>query len=621
MPDFPRALLSAIVTATPQIAALVDADGAVTWANPAFITRWPCADSPTVDGLLHVVHPDDHEPVEAAWDVVRAGRLRTIVKRARLGCGHSYRDGHVRFTRVDGPRDANGVVIHIEDLEPRFVVHGDIDPLTGLADRAGFLTEIDAALAGDSPACLMLLDLDHFHVINESLGHAAGDELLVTIARRVRDAAHDGDVVARVSADEFGVLCCHNDPSLPDLAPLLRAQVRQPVQLGLTDHVVDCSIGTVPLDVVSSTIEALAAADSAVFLAKSRGRGRVEVFDQGLRDSAVRTLRRTVELRQAVLSDELVLRYQPVVDLHTGRTVGCEALLRWQHPGEGELPAAEFIDVAESAGLIDAITERLLTDACLAARRLADRTRDPSAPPPYVAVNLSPRQLTNPRIVERANYALTRAGIDPAQLMVEITETAMLHDVQSAVATLTELRKRGVKVALDDFGTGYSSLLRLRELPVDCLKIDRAFVSGLTHSADDLAIVASVVNMASTLGLNAIAEGVENDEQLHRLRQLGCPAAQGFLWSKAVPIDDVSFEPRLRPGPARTVRRTDPTHDQHLVDWIMRLHRSGASLDSIAAVLNQSGARTDNGRRWHARSVARVVSLAAYPQLGEAADG
>ena len=616
MYDFPGALLAAIVTATPEIAALVDPDGSIAWANPAFITRWPCAESPNVAGLLHVVHPDDHEQVEGAWQVIRANRLRTVMQRARLGCGHSYREGRVRFTRVDGS-DGHGVVIHVEHLEPGFSAYGDIDPLTGLADRGSFLTEIDGALAAESPGQLVLLDIDHFRTINETLGHATGDELLVAVARRLRDAVHDGDVVARVSADEFGVVCCHDAADDPDLASRLRAEVRQPIRLGSEDHVIDCSVGTVPLNLMSSAIEVLAAADSAVFFAKARGRGRVEVFDQALRDSATKSLRRTIELRQAVLGDELVLHYQPIVDLSTGRTVGCEALLRWMHPREGELAAGEFIDVAESAGLIETITERLLTDACLAAWHLSQRVPANAGAAPYIAVNLSPGQLADPQFIDYVDYALRRSGIAPSQLMVEITERAMMYDVRSAVATLTTLRERGVRVALDDFGTGYSSLLRLRELPVDCLKIDRAFVSGLTHSTDDLAIVASVVNMAATLGLHAIAEGVESEEQLDQLRALGCPAAQGFMWSKAVPLADVPLEPGVRPVPPRITRQTGPTRDQHLIDWIMRLHASGASLDSVAAVLNQSGARTENGRRWHARSVARVVSAAAFPELDQ----
>src|SRR5690349_10460482 len=211
MSDFPRALLTAIVTATPEIAAVVGIDGTVTWINPAFVTQWPCAESPEVRGLLDVVHPDDHADVEAAWEVVADGRLRTIVRTARLGCDHTYRDGRVRFIRVDGPDGPDSVVIHVTDLEPRFVPNGDMDPLTGLADRATFFAEIDAALATGGSGQVVLVDLDHFHVVNESLGHGVGDDLLVTMARRIRDTAHDGDVVARISGDEYGVLCCHLD--------------------------------------------------------------------------------------------------------------------------------------------------------------------------------------------------------------------------------------------------------------------------------------------------------------------------------------------------------------------------------------------------------------------------
>ena len=612
MSDVSRALLAAIVNATPEIAAFIDSQGEVEWTNPAFITRWPCAETPTVRGLLDVVHPDDRPLVENAFDVVRAGGPRTVVQRARLGCDHVYREGRVRFTRVDSNGEHHSVLIHVEDLEPRFVDGGDLDPLTGVADRAALLSEIDSAITAETVGQLLLLDLDHFHLVNTSLGHAAGDDLLITVARRLRGAAHDGDVVARVSGDAFAVLCCHQGPRAATLADRLRTEVRRPITLGFTNHVVDASIGTVSLDVVFSTIEALAAVDAAVHLAKSRGRGRTEVFDKGLRDSAVSTLRRTTELREAVVEGALTLRFQPIVDLDSGRTVGCEGLLRWIHPEEGELGAGEFIDVAEAAGLVDALTDTLLNEACAAVRELPEGRAD--GRPPYVSVNLSPQQLVNPRIIETIDAALRRWDINPAQLMVEITETTMMHDVQTAVATLTALRNRGVRVALDDFGTGYSSLLRLRELPVDCLKIDRAFVSGIVRSVDDLSIVASVVNMATTLGLEAIAEGVETEDQAQQLRKLGCRSAQGFLWSPAVPISRLPAEPGRR---ARRPRRTpkSPALDPHLIAWIMRLHGSGASLHSIAAVLNQSGTRTPTGARWHPRSVARVVARAAYPLL------
>jgi diguanylate cyclase (GGDEF)-like protein len=600
------ALLTAVVTATPEIAALVDPDGEVTWVNPAFVTRWPCAQTPTVAGLLDVVAPDDHEAIEAAWEEVTAGGQRTAVCRAKLGCSHSRSDGWVRLTRVDSGAAAGSVVIHVEQLG---VLHAGVDPLTGLLDRAGVLAQLDICLHAQTPASLVVFDLDHFRLVNDSLGHAAGDEVLIAVARRVLAAAHDSDVVARVNGDKFALLCAHEE-QLGELVASIRRQIHEPIRLGTVEHVLDSSAGIVPLDVVSGTIEALAAADSAIYLAKTRGRGRVETFDTGLRDTAIKTLHRTSELRHAADNNEFALRYQPIVELTTGLTLGCEALLRWMHPELGELNAGEFIEVAESSGLVHDLTPTLLTDACLAAERLSRDGRTS-----YISVNLSPRQLTDPRLLGWTDQALQRSGIDARQLMVEITERTMLVDVEAAVVVLMALRERGVRVALDDFGTGFSSLLRLRELPVDCLKVDRAFVSGLARSRDDLAIVASVVNMATTLGLDCVAEGVESDEQAVELRRLGCASAQGYLWSPAVSLDEVPAAPGQH-KPVRRQPRPAPPVDPATEAWILRLHASGASLHSIAAVLNSSGARTHRGTRWQAGTVARVISRAAYPQLG-----
>jgi diguanylate cyclase (GGDEF)-like protein len=602
------ALLTAVVTETPEIAALVTPDGDVSWINPAFVTRWPCAQTPTVTGLLDVVEPADHPAVEEAWEQVSSGQARTAVRRAKLGCGPGRRDGRIRMTRIESGDAAGSVVIHVEEVDGVGLTNVGVDPLTGLADRAGLLAQLDVCIPARTAAHLVLLDLDHFHLVNESLGHATGDDVLITVARRIRAVAHQDDTVARVSGDEFAVLCPHPE-SLEALVTSVRETVHDPVALGTGEHLLDCSVGVVSLDVVGGTIEAFAAADSAVYLAKERGRGRVEVFDTGLRNSAIKTLRRTSELRHAAENDELVVHYQPIVDLTSGSTIGCEALLRWQHPELGELGAGEFIEIAEACGLVHDLTPVLLNDACAAAEQLSRHGL-----PAYVSVNLSPRQLTDPRLEEWVDDAIRRAGIDARQLMVEITERTMLVDVETTVIVLTRLRDRGVRVALDDFGTGFSSLLRLRELPVDCLKVDRAFVSGLTRSRDDLAIVASVVNMASTLELQCIAEGVETAEQAEELRRLGCASAQGYLWSPAVPLDDVP----LKPGGRKRVQPQlgQPTAvDPATAAWIMRLHASGASLHSIAAVLNSSGSRTGRGTRWQSRTVARVVARTAYPQL------
>jgi len=332
------------------------------------------------------VDPEDHPAVEEAWEEVRSGAHRSVVRRARLGCSHTRRPGRIRLTRVDSGDAEGSVVIHVEAVDRSSAAHHGFDPLTGLPDRSGLLTDLDALLAAGTPACLALFDLDRFRLVNESLGHTAGDDLLVTVARRLRTAAHDDDIVARVSADEFAVVCTHLDTH-PDLVEALRAEIHAPIPMGTGRHVLDCSVGVVSLDVVTGSIEAMAAADSAVYLAKVRGRGRVEVFDTGLRDSAIKTLRRTSELQHAADNDEFVLRYQPIVDLNTGTTVGCEALLRWLHPEAGELSAAEFIEIAEESGLVKELTPTLLTTACLAARQLSSRADT------YVSFNLSPRQL------------------------------------------------------------------------------------------------------------------------------------------------------------------------------------------------------------------------------------
>ena len=606
------ALLNAIVTATPEIAAFASTTGEVRWVNPAFVTLWPCADKPTVEGLLDVVHPEDQSVIEAAWEAVASDTVHNAVRLVRLGCGHvgqGYREGRVRLSRVDANDAPGSVVIHVETLDGSRPAAGR-DPLTGLVDRFGLMTRLETAIAARRCAALVLVDLDRFHAVNQTLGYAGGDQVLITVGRRLAAAASATDVVARVGSDEFAVLCCDPDVDVEALVADLQAAIRQPVLIGGAQCVTDGSIGITMFEVMSDTHEAMALAESAVRLAKSRGSGGVEVFDRGLRDSAIKNLQRTAELRDAVKRGEIVLRYQPIVDLATGGTVGCEALLRWQHPTEGELVAGEFIDIAEASGLVGDLTSVLLTDGCLAAAALGRRGEREQ---PYVSVNLSPSQLVDPQLVDLVERALRRSGIDPSRLMLEITERAVLTDMETAVATLAALRERGVRIALDDFGTGFSSLLRLRELPVDCLKIDRAFVNGITHRDDDLAIVASVVNMAATLSLACIAEGVETRDQVEQLRRLGCEAGQGYLWSPAIAVTEVN--PTYGTAPVRQRPLPDSPADATTSAWIMRLHRAGSSLNTIAAALNQAGARTRRGTRWHPRTVAAVVSQTAYPQL------
>lgn len=611
MPETALAVLEAVAAATPSVAAVVDAEGAVLWLNPAFLTHWKCGGATSAEAMLDLVHPADRDRIHDAWRAARTGGHRITVRRTRLAVEGAYVDGRVRLIRVESGALDGSVVVAIEmDSESHRQL--TMDPLTGLVNRQGLLDDLDIALATGGDAALLVLDIVGFRALNEVYGPRAGDQVLVTIGRRLRQAAHECDVVARVGADEFAVLCAHDEPDSPQVATSLREALRRPVEVAGGGSVLDCQIGVVRLDAVRDSIDALSAADAALYVARSR-KTWVEEFTTGLRESVQFTLRRTSEVRAAVANGEFRLRFQPIVDIASDATIGCEALLRWQHPLDGELGPTEFLDLLESSGLIAQLTGRLVDEACVAAAALAERWEGEE--PPYVSVNLSARQLTDPTLVPRITDALRRQQLSPRQLMVEITEHAVLTDVSAAVEALRALRDLGVRIALDDFGTGFSSLLRLRELPVDCLKIDRTFVAGMTGRREDLAIVASVVNMAATLGLDCIAEGVETRDQARQLSRLGCSSAQGFLWSPAVAVTGLRASWADAAAARRGPRETETAAPTATAAWILELHRGGASLHSIAAILNQSGSRTERGTQWRAHTVARVISRAAYPDL------
>jgi EAL domain-containing protein (putative c-di-GMP-specific phosphodiesterase class I) len=290
--------------------------------------------------------------------------------------------------------------------------------------------------------------------------------------------------------------------------------------------------------------------------------------------------------------------------------VGCEALLRWNHPWEGQLTAESFIAIAESSGLVNSLTETLLLEACKTVVDLASSTGGAKS----VAVNLSPRQLADPRLVSLAEIALSRLAAEPSSLTIEITETAVLSDLDATLNTLRKLRELGVEIALDDFGTGYSSLTHLKKLPVTKLKIDRSFVGGITRDSEDLSIVASVAHLARTLGLTCVAEGVETNEQSYILEDLGCEQAQGYLWSPAVPFADLIRLTGKRGFP-RPGRLSDWSVDEDTRARILGLHRAGTSLEAIAGLLNQSGSRTARGARWKTSGVARVIARWAFSRL------
>jgi len=543
VPNGSTALIRALVSVTPELALVFGRDRRPVFINPAFSALWE-------DGVLQVndviemVHPDDRHSFREAIRAASRHHRATVAVTASLGRDEAWRRLSGRLTNMYEDQAVAGMVLHARDAssppsKPRASRPSPAGVgLGALRDRAEVMDRLDVYVQTRQRVSLLVCDLDNFSLINDSLGTAAGDGVLAEIGSRLLAGVHDGDTIGWLGADEFAVVCPHTaNGSLDALLASLDLVFHDPLVIGDDDYVVTASIGFATLLDCGSTLETLSAADAAMHLAKDRGRDRLEVFDEGLRDAAMATLRRTSELRHAAANGELELCYQPIIELATAKIAGCEALLRWNHPWEGQLSASSFIALAESSGLVNTLTATLLAQSCKAALALGSA---PEKRPRFVAVNLSPRQLSDPGLVPLLEATLAREGVDATRLTVEITETAVLSDLETTLSTLHRLRALGVEIALDDFGTGYSSLTHLKRLPVNKLKIDRSFVGGVTRNNDDLSIVTSVVHLAKTLGLTCIAEGVETIEQARILQGLGCELAQGYLWSPAVPLDDLT---------------------------------------------------------------------------------
>jgi diguanylate cyclase (GGDEF)-like protein len=426
------------------------------------------------------------------------------------------------------------------------------DDLTGLANRASLLEEVSDALAS-LPAdggrlAVLFCDLDHFKLVNDSFGHDVGDRLLIEIARRLRAAVREEDMVARLGGDEFVVVLAVPDELTADqLAERLAEALTEPLELpDGTELFPSMSIGVRTTDDVAIRPEDLLRdADTAMYQAKSAGRRRAERFDDRYRAEALETLRLEADLRHGITSGELFCVYQPEIDLITGSLFGFEALVRWRHPTEGVITPDRFVPLAETSGVVGdlfaAVLEEVLTHQERWEKALGWR--------PTVGVNLSPVQLADPNVVASVLGALDAHGAPADSLLVEVTETG-LGDPDSVTKTLGELRRRGVRIAVDDFGTGYSSLARISQHPWDALKIDGSFVSRVDQDDDMRALVAATIAMAHALGMLAIAEGVETEEQLAVLRAMGCDIAQGYLLARPLDVDaalDHAGDLRCRP--------------------------------------------------------------------------
>lgn len=497
------------------------------------------------------VHPDDLNALRKTLDDHLEGgasffesehRVRHTAGGYRwvLSRGVAVRDEQGAASRLAGSLTD---VTNRKNAEKQLRYDALHDQLTGLPNRTYFMAQLErarAAAAKHAPSLfgLLFLDVDRFKVVNDSLGHMVGDQLLVAIAGRLKACVRPGDSICRLGGDEFAVLVEAIDDvhAATHLAERIQEKLQDPLRIQGHEVFAAVSIGiALSSDGRRSAEEMLRDADIAMYRAKAQGRGRYELFDRRMHAHAVEVLQIETDLRRAVERNEFVLHYQPILDLGERRVLSCEALLRWQHPQRGLIYPAQFLSIAEETGVINEISSWLLQEAC----RQNRRWRDAGLPELCVSVNISPRQFVHQDVAALVEQCLSEQKLEPASLQLELTEGALMESSESSLRPLTELYQKGVQISLDDFGTGYSSLVYLRRFPIHNIKIDQSFVKRVPADSGDVAVVAGLIGLAHTLGLRVIAEGVETAAQLQFLRNHGCDALQGYLIGR--PRDAATF--------------------------------------------------------------------------------
>ena len=553
-----EARFQALVLHSSDLISLVDASLAITYQTPSITRLLGYAEDELIGTqLAELTHPEDRLSLLAARAEVTAGTHGSTTSQLRL----RHKDGSYRHVQsihtnlLDDP-DVQAVVVTTRDVTAKKQLEAQLqhnafhDTLTGLANRALFADRLDHALARTdrlaAPVAVLFVDLDDFKAVNDGSGHTTGDELLVAVADRLRQTLRPGDTIARLGGDEFAVLIEDAaEPGRPAAAAerLLAALAEpfdaigngtgSPVRITASVGIATGAAGQ------HDAAELLRHADVAMYAAKAAGKGRFSVFEPEMESAIIGQLQLKAELARAVEHGEFTVYYQPTVELSNGRLAGVEALVRWQHPERGLVPPLDFIPLAEQTGLIVPIGRFVLREACRQMR--AWHTSYPTSPRMTVSVNLSARELDEPGLVDSVRDVLAETGLDPAHLVLEITESVLLVDLPATISVLAALRALGVRLAIDDFGTGYSSLAYLENLPVDILKIDKSFVDRIGDAPTDIpgvddpnqsVMVSAISQLGHALHLELVAEGIEQREQVSTLQGLACQYGQGYYFAR-----------------------------------------------------------------------------------------
>ncbi|WP_411278980.1 putative bifunctional diguanylate cyclase/phosphodiesterase [Gemmatimonas sp.] len=542
-------------------------DGIILEANPASQELLGFSPSDVVGRAAVSLSPE--EDIEAAREFgreLRTGERDSITIERRF----FHKEGHIVWGQLTVSRVTHGgeacMIGMIQDITERKRMEGQLlkqafqDDLTGLANRVLFRDRLGHALdrrrRGDSRVAVILLDLDGFKRVNDSLGHAVGDELLQLVGRRIASTVRAGETVARLGGDEFAVVIESveqgDDPDV--LAERLLVLLRTPMRIGGREVVVGVSIGIAVASPTDDEETVLRNADTAMYAAKSSGKACVRRFDPTMHRDAMEWLELESDLRRGMDRHEFFLEFQPLMRIKSGRVKGFEALIRWNHPKRGYVVPGLFVPIAEETGMIVPIGRWVLMEACRQAARWAPSAGEELS----VSVNVAAKQLDGETLIEDTRAALQVSGLDPRRLILEITESDVMRTPELALAKLHALKALGIKLAIDDFGTGYSSLSHLQYFPVDELKIDRSFVSRIEDGVREAAFVRTIVSLAKSLNVEVVAEGIEATGQQQFLRSIGCDFGQGYLYSRPLPASDVdAFVKQSTPVRSRIAASTN----------------------------------------------------------------